>query len=768
MTTPGGGFEYSSDGESVVAKLSIDIPQEGLQSLREMTTETNRYRVELEAANRMGKDFVEYLRQLPQIQAQVAQAQKEIVEQLQRTIDVQKQMLQPGGAGNGSYQTGTAEIASAQSSRAPSLSDISTALGDKDGRTLLRAESTSSTRAGLTALNPHEDAITQADSRANLRKAAQEAQQAKSDPNKKPNSPPIDHEEKGVGYDEMRSKITGSTGALSAIMNELRAGGGDTASLLSTLSRTIGGAGAEGGLLESLGLGGVASAAGPVGLTLAAAGAGLYGFQKGGEMIEGYRQMGQMRGGGAGEGLGYEMAIRSMALNPFLSTDQARKIVQQGLSEGYTGKEFDTATQFVAENLKSMNIDISTSFSLMKKNILEGGMTVPGVQASIQDLAAISAQGGYRSVPDLVAGYTGNSQAMLAAGVPAAVADKAAKEAAVMFNNIPVLAGEGDEITQVAQSNPELLYLGARLTGQQIEPGSLPNTMPSQMPDGGKGAIWAIIKQRAQMALQGARNRRQAVGRFQNFLKAMPGLSNLKAAHDFKAAEAMFNQALSGDPIGDSQKANEQATKENTSVKTRTTAEQNWAEMAGTGVALGKRAWEIGKDIVTGHFGDIFSQEQVQRQDDTLANELYGSSEAYIPRMDALVNAYGVHGVEVVDESGKASGFDPDNRGQLDAISSGKYKVQVKGGSPFPLAELPNQTGDELKKTLQQNYGMPNAVGGNNNVSVQGSVQINVNPPEMAKALGINQGQSIQLSPNKVQAMQGWGNGQTNMPVPGY
>lgn len=766
MTTPGGGFEYSSDGESVVAKLSIDIPQEGLQSLREMTTETNRYRVELEAANRMGKDFVEYLRQLPQIQAQVAQAQKEIVEQLQRTIDVQKQMLQPGGAGNGSYQTGTAEIASAQSSRAPSLSDVSTALGNKDGRTLLRAESASSTRAGLTAINPHEDAITQADSRAALRKAAQESQQAKSDPGGKPKSPPIDHEEKGVGYDEMRAKISGSTGPLSAIMNELQAGGGGSAgSLLSLLGRGVGSAGAEGGILSSLGLGG---AAGPVAAGLAAAGAGMWAFQEGGQMVEGYRQMGQARGGGLGEGLGYEMAIRSMALNPFLSTDQARKIVQQGLSEGYTGKEFDTATQFVAENLKSMNVDISTSFSLMKKNILEGGMTVPGVQASIQDLAAISAQGGYRSVPDLVAGYTGNSQAMLAAGVPAAVADRSAKEAAAMFNNIPVLAGEGDEISQVAQSNPELLYLGARLTGQQIEPGSLPNTMAQQMPDGGKGAIWAIIKQRAQMALQGARNRRQAVGGFQNFLKAMPGLSNLKAAHDFKAAEAMFNQALGGDPIGDSQKANEQATQENTSVKTRTTAEQNWAEMAGTGVALGKRAWEIGKDIVTGHFGDIFSQEQVQRQDDTLANELYGSSEAYIPRMDALVNAYGVHGVEVVDESGKASGFDPDNRGQLDAISSGKYKVQVKGGSPFPLAELPNQTGEDLKKTLQQNYGMPNAGGGNNNVSVQGSVQINVNPPEMAKALGINQGQSIQLSPNKVQAMQGWGNGQTNMPVPGY
>jgi len=767
VTTPGGGFEYSSDGESVVAKLSIDIPQEGLQSLREMTTETNRYRVELEAANRMGKDFVEYLRQLPQIQAQVAQAQKEIVEQLQRTIDVQKQMLQPGGAGNGSYQTGTAEIASAQSSRAPTLSDTAAAFGNKDGRTLLRAESVSSTRAGLTAINPHEDAITQADSRAALRKAAQESQQAKSDPGGKPKSPPIDHEEKGVGYDELRSQISGSTGPLSAILNELQAGGGGggAGSLLSLLGKTVGGAGGEGGILSSLGMGG---AAGPVAAGLAAAGAGMWAFQEGGQMLEGYRQMGQARGGGLGEGMGYEMAIRSMALNPFLSTDQARKIVQQGLSEGYTGKEFDTATQFVAENLKSMNIDISTSFSLMKKNILEGGMTVPGVQASIQDLASISAQGGYRSVPDLVAGYTGTSQALLAAGVPAAVADRTAKESAVMFNDSPINAGQGDEIAQAAASNPEILYLGARLTGQQITPGSLPNTMAEQLPNGGRDAVWAVIKQRAQLASQGARNKQQAVGKFQYMLQAMPGLNKLKAASDIRAAEDLFNRAMGGgDPIADAQKANEQATQENMSVRSRSLNEQHRSQMGGLAMTLAKGAWDVGKDIFTGNWGDIFSQESQQKEEDTFANEMYGASANYIPRMDALVNAYGVHGVEVVDESGKASGFNPDNRDQLDAISSGKYKVQVKGGSPFPLAELPSQTGDDLKKTLQENYGMPNS-GGNNNVSVQGSVQINVNPPEMAKALGISQGQSIQLSPNKVQAMQGWGNGQTNQPVPGF
>ena len=764
MTTPGGGFEYSSDGESVVAKLSIDIPQEGLQSLREMTTETNRYRVELEAANRMGKDFVEYLRQLPQIQAQVAQAQKEIVEQLQRTIDVQKQLLQPGGAGNGSYQTGTAEIASAQSSRTPTASDVASAFGNKDGRTLLRTESVSSTRAGLTAINPHEDAITQADSRAALRKAAQESQQAKSDPGSKPKSPPIDHEEKGVGYDELRSQISGSTGPLSAILNELQAGGGGgTASLLSTLARTIGGAGEEGGLLSSLGLGG---AAGPIGVGLADAGAGMYGFQKGGEIIEGYRQMGQMRGGGAGEGMGYEMAIRSMALNPFLSTDQARKIIQQGLSEGYTGKEFDTATQFVAQNLKDMNIDITTSFSLMKKNILEGGMTAPGVQASLQDLASISAQGGYRSVPDLAAGYAGTSQALLAAGVPAAVADRTAKESAAMFNNDPILAGQGDPIAQAAVSNPELLYLGARLTGQQITPGSLPNTMAEQLPNGGRDAVWAVIKQRAQLAAQGARNKQQAVGKFQYMLQAMPGLNKLSAASDIRAATKLFDQALGGDPIGESKQANEQATQENTSVHDRSMGTGILNQTAGVVMTLGKGAFDVGKDIFTGHWGDIFSDESQQKAEDDYANEMYGSAAAYIPRMDKLVEAYGVHGVEVVDPEGKASGFNPDSREQLDAIASGKYKVQVKGGSPFPLANLPDQTGDDLKKTLQQSYGMPNP--GGSNVSVQGSVQINVNPPEMAKALGISQGQSIQLAPNKVQHMQGWGNGQTNMPVPGY
>ena len=759
MTNPGGGFEYSSDGESVVAKLSIDIPQEGLQSLREMTTETNRYKVELEAATRLGKDFTEYLRQLPQIQAQVVQWQKNIVEQLQRTIDVQKQMMAPGSqiGGTASYSPGTSQLASDRSARPLTDSDQMKALGNKDGRDIMRGNSMDP-RAGATAGNPNEDAITQADTRQVLRNAV--ANQQQNQPGQQLPQPP--HQRSGVGeqdYDSLRSKIAGSTGGLSAIMNELEAGGGGgagAAGLLSTLGRSLGGLGAEGGLLSSLGLGGVASAAGPIGAGLAAAGAGLWAFQEGGQMVEGYRQMGQMRGGGAGEGLGYEMAIRSMALNPFLTTDQARKIVQTGLQEGYTGKEFDTVTQFVAENLKNMNTDITTSFSLMKKNILEGGMTVPGVQADLQDLATMSKMGGYQSVPELQANYAATSQALLAAGVPASEAARTAKEAGQLFKGIPILEGSGNAITQIATTNPELLYMGARMTGNQFTPGSLPNTMSGQLPNGGEGEIMAVIKMYAQRALQSRQDKRQAVGAFMYMLQGTPGLAQLPAATNFEAAVALMDQVMGGgDPMAEARKVNEEAGKQNTSVQDRSDASQTGNLLAGTAMTMIKG---VG-DIFTGH---------PDRLGETWQNELYGAAPSNIPRMDALVAQYGVNGIEVVDSSGQTSGFNPNSRKQLEAISSGDTKVKIKGtDTPIELSKMSELTGDDLKKNIQNYYGNPTGLG-NPNVNVQGAVQINVNPPEMAKALGINQGQSIQLSPNKVQAMQGWGNGQTNMPVPGY
>jgi hypothetical protein len=57
MTTSGSSFEYGDD--FVAARLSIDIPTEGSNSMRELTQEVERFRVGVEVAARSQDNFVE-------------------------------------------------------------------------------------------------------------------------------------------------------------------------------------------------------------------------------------------------------------------------------------------------------------------------------------------------------------------------------------------------------------------------------------------------------------------------------------------------------------------------------------------------------------------------------------------------------------------------------------------------------------------------------------------------------------------------------------
>ena len=51
----GGGFQYGDD--FVAARVSIDIPTEGIAGLREITQEMDRFRTSVEAANRSSDTF---------------------------------------------------------------------------------------------------------------------------------------------------------------------------------------------------------------------------------------------------------------------------------------------------------------------------------------------------------------------------------------------------------------------------------------------------------------------------------------------------------------------------------------------------------------------------------------------------------------------------------------------------------------------------------------------------------------------------------------
>jgi len=99
-------------------------------------------------------------------------------------------------------------------------------------------------------------------------------------------------------------------------------------------------------------------------------------IQNAGEQIQQYRNLGAESGGGAAEGAGFEIQARMMAINPFLTLEQSRSIMQTALKNGYTGKEFDTVSKMMAENLKDMNMSSAQSMDIWMSTVEKGKVSV--------------------------------------------------------------------------------------------------------------------------------------------------------------------------------------------------------------------------------------------------------------------------------------------------------------------------------------------------------------------------------------------------------
>ena len=88
MTTPEGGngpgMSYGDD--FVAARLSIDIPAEGAQGLREITHEVERFRTAMEAATRA--DMGQYLDHMAEASKRASEAQAALNQNLQTYLSL--------------------------------------------------------------------------------------------------------------------------------------------------------------------------------------------------------------------------------------------------------------------------------------------------------------------------------------------------------------------------------------------------------------------------------------------------------------------------------------------------------------------------------------------------------------------------------------------------------------------------------------------------------------------------------------------------------
>lgn len=764
-----GGFETGSD--YVAAKVSFDIDNGGVSSLKELSEELGKFRTATEAATRTGADFIKYLQSMTQLANQATEAQTNLVAQLEKMANSQQSLMTGQGTqvtrglpqGRVDPLSGMGGGSGAGGNRQPSVTDASSYLGSmatQDPRQYFNMQSNwGNVRTGdIPAASPSDQDLAQHAQRHNARDKAQNDQAASSDP-----------------FSPLQRRISGMTSGASQLLNEMQPGqngfglAGMAQQGLASLSgmarqsgAAVGGgdasvpitaAGAMGGMLGKAGafLGtGAGMAATGIG---AGIGAGLL-YQQGGEMVQNYRSMGQQRGGGFQEGVGYEMAIRSMALNPFISTDQARQIVASGLSSGYTGKEFDTVTQFMANNLKDMNMSVADSMKLFKKNVVEGGMSQEGLSTALETLK-VGSKSGYATNAQLQEGYAGASEALIGAGVPGAAASRTAGGIAFTFNGIADLADKMPQLASSAlsQGSPiQGFLLNPAVSGVQIPPGTAPGEAFEAMGEGKQGeAIYNVMRSFAVRFSSLPKGR--AVTAFQAWLQQM--FPQMDWSSRTMVQKLMTELVNNPNAVKQGQQKYDKSRQEAMAPKERGIGSRIGGAISGTAGVLGG----VVGDLIQNLGRDPGEEEGWEWDRTKRASNNWDLSQANVhsPVLDAVIQSAGGSGNVQVSSGGKWGGLDINNEQQIRDIAAGKAKIRPKGDT---------SSGVTLKEVGDGKGGFSGSMGGGANAfsvaPVTGSLTVTIDQNGRASAPP-----TVALGPSTVGANAGAGGYSPNNPRPG-
>jgi len=842
MTTGGSGFESGED--FVAARLSIDVPTEGIANLRELTQEIDRFRVSAEAAARIQDDFVQGQRQSADAAERATTATANLVSQMQRAADLQGRLASGSATAGGLNAPGgyVDPFSGAESGRGrapatlPEAQGQIDALRERDPRAYLNMQAArGNLRQGdVPAETPDEQQLHNAATRVHEREQENTRQQQENPParhippgdssmadwrqqigpdasiarqvldetggggrpsaaaaggleggalptdvtdtTKAPSRPAADApprvgaQKKGGGgvaedsaaTEREQSTLSRGAGIAQQVLNEFGPGGsyqgmgGLAMRGLNAASSMGGGAGGA--------LGGLAKGAGVAGLGLTAALAGYGLTQKGGEVYQGFKNQGLVRGGGAAEGIGYEMSIRAMAMNPFLSTEQSRQVIQAALTEGYSGKAFDTVTGFMSSNLREMNLGVAQSVELLRKNVNEGGQSIEGLAANLGVLKEMS-KTGVRSLPELQAGFQATSGTLVNAGVSGPVADRNALAAGQMFNDNQALKGTGEQLVQ-AMTGPQGMAFMRAQGGINMPAGVMPGAMPflmqgDEMLQGSTTVIkkWALQFHNAGgRPPKGSAKYANAVYQWQLFLQQLgiPWASNASQVRE------MYDKFVyeGADPFTEGTQKRDEATKQQTQVQDR----DFWATV---GASAADRAYDVGAQalggvratignigsVLTGNFSEIPGRisEQFGKTVDRFTGHGPDEGKYRIPMLDNIMDVYGPGGFEILDKNNKTVKFNPDNREQMDRLSSGEYTYREKGstGPGISLAQTP-QGGDNFKQRVAE---------------VQGTLRIELDPA--AQSAGVRVPTTVQLTPHEQKANMGYGDATPNNAPPG-
>jgi hypothetical protein len=501
MTTPREPFQYTED--TVAARVSVDVPNESVASLNQLVAKAQELRTHVEASARAQASFDEYLRQLPQLLDQANQAQgrmENVVTPGQNvegsSADPFSDDFRPSGSRRRSARERGRELRE-EGSAPRSASEI-----EEEIRILEREDprQAANMRAQREGGGPRRDSAP--DSGASSRPGApprpgrgRPSNRPDSSDNSSPDAPEQNRPDRNSPGEqpqrdwvrELQTRASQGQGFVSQVLNETRMGNssplGNAAFAARSLGQAAQGVGdfaqqrvdaqtaaynqqmladhiAQGGTEETFTphvlppgaaglMGRLPGMMGTVGKAAGVLGAGVtlaVASQSVGEQYQQYKNQGMVRGGGFSEGIGYEGQIRALALNPFISTEQSRQLITSALSEGYTGKEFDTVTQFMAENLKNMNMSVAESMKLVNQQMVQGGQSVLGFAKQMSTIKGLSDEG-YATFDDRKAIYEATAGQMVQSGTSGDLGGSMGQLAGQIYSDNKLMEGQGQALT---------------------------------------------------------------------------------------------------------------------------------------------------------------------------------------------------------------------------------------------------------------------------------------------------------------------------------
>lgn len=746
----GNDSAFQEGDDFVAARLSIDVPTEGIANLREITQEIDRYRTSIEAAARVQDDFVRGLSLSAEAADRAQGALDNLVATMQRSADLQSRAAS-GSATAGGTAVPNGYVDPFLNARAGygserGVQDLDSVSGQIDnirqtdprGYINMQAARNNVRYGDMPTGSADQGQLAETANRI----AARDSQLG---------TPSEEGAAEGLGGPSRRALAQ-------QVMNDLTGGGSLGQRGMAGARSAASAAGISEGTLAGMG-----RAAGIVG-GVATAGLAAYGMsQKGGEMYQDYKNQGLIRGGGAGAGFEQEMSVRTLAMNPFLNVEQSRSVIQAALTEGYSGKAFDTVTGYISHNLTEMNMTVADSVGLLRKNVNEGGQSIVGLNASLSMLKDLS-QDGARTLPDLVASFSKTSGALINAGVSGPQAANAAMVAGQMWSGSQTLKGSGDGFLQSLASSPSGQAAAFALSGTPIPQGAMPGTLFARTGDGGMGVTSAFMKQLAQLAQKSSNgDKLNGAYVFQQMLQRFA--PSVPAANDLSAAQEMYESLLSGkDPSVAAEKDVSDSRRNSITPRLPGAFEAFGSTIGGiaetaTGALTGaaKGLGGAAADLFTGKWqgADKYVSKMFEGAEPGLANIDPFNMRSNV--LDQIMQTYGSKGFEVLNK-GKPIDFDRSNAEQMAKLASGEYTWRPKGGvgPGMTAASTANLSGDDLK----------NAARGGGSTQVTGSVTLGLTP-EAQRLLQPQGGSQIQLTPHEQKANAGYGDAAPNNAPPG-